>query len=37
MHLTLDLILLAGVILLMRVAPGRLEIGRLELPQFIKK
>ena len=36
-HLALDLLLLASVILLMRVAPGKLEIGRLELPQFIKK
>lgn len=36
-HLALDLLLLASVILLMRVARGKLEIGPPEVPQFARK
>lgn len=36
-HLALDLLLLASVILLMRVARGRLEIAGPEVPQFAPK
>lgn len=36
-HLALDLLLFASVILLVRVAPGKFEIGRLELPPLTRK
>ncbi len=36
-HIALDLLLLASVILLMRVARGKLEIGPPGLPQFARK
>ena len=36
-HLALDLLLFASVTLLVRVAPGKFEIGRLELPPLTRK